>query len=483
MPAVPTTCGIDVLDGVASLVDKSLLRQEDGPDGEPRYRMLETVREFALERLADERRGGRCPTIGYSIGCSTGIDPALAVAGASCCRVARDPNGRGWFGDWERELPQRAGRVGLGGGRDDVERLLRLAVDLAVLVVAPAHRRGPGVAGARLSPPTGCPRARAPWTHGAGRPRQRRRGFPGRPTWCASARRCARSPATRKGWATPITCSAWPPTAKAIMSRPSGSMCGAGSAAVGRQHRNGPAGPTRIRPHCPRRGDPAAAAAALEEALTLQETVDMALPARWPATAALPPLTTSATCRRRWRATARACRYWEGIGDLGGVAICLEGIAWTVCILGDARRAALLLGAAQKRQRGGRIPDAGASPGPFGGVVAGVHRPRLGRLHRGWLAGRALSLDAAVAEAYRADPRERGAAARPEARCQHRRRRRLDSRELDVLACWSRGGRTGRSGRRSSSAPAPCKPTSPTSSPSSASMPGQKQRLSPCAGA
>ena len=29
--------GIEVLDGIASLVDKSLLRQEDGPDGEPRY--------------------------------------------------------------------------------------------------------------------------------------------------------------------------------------------------------------------------------------------------------------------------------------------------------------------------------------------------------------------------------------------------------------------------------------------------------------
>ena len=36
---------------VASLVDKSLLRQaEDGP-GEPRFPMLETIREYARERL------------------------------------------------------------------------------------------------------------------------------------------------------------------------------------------------------------------------------------------------------------------------------------------------------------------------------------------------------------------------------------------------------------------------------------------------
>ncbi len=42
----------DSLDGVASLVDESLLRMAEGPDGEPRFAMLETVREFGLELLA-----------------------------------------------------------------------------------------------------------------------------------------------------------------------------------------------------------------------------------------------------------------------------------------------------------------------------------------------------------------------------------------------------------------------------------------------
>ena len=39
--------------GLVSLVDKSLVRYAEGPDGEPRYAMLETIREFGLERLAE----------------------------------------------------------------------------------------------------------------------------------------------------------------------------------------------------------------------------------------------------------------------------------------------------------------------------------------------------------------------------------------------------------------------------------------------
>jgi predicted ATPase/DNA-binding XRE family transcriptional regulator len=42
---------MDVTDGMASLLDKSLLRLEAGADGEPRFLMLETIREYALERL------------------------------------------------------------------------------------------------------------------------------------------------------------------------------------------------------------------------------------------------------------------------------------------------------------------------------------------------------------------------------------------------------------------------------------------------
>ena len=40
----------DVLDGLASLVDKSLVR---APGGQERFSMLETIREFALEMLEE----------------------------------------------------------------------------------------------------------------------------------------------------------------------------------------------------------------------------------------------------------------------------------------------------------------------------------------------------------------------------------------------------------------------------------------------
>ena len=42
-----------VLDGIASLVDKSLAQLIAGQGSEPRYQLLETIREFGLEQLAD----------------------------------------------------------------------------------------------------------------------------------------------------------------------------------------------------------------------------------------------------------------------------------------------------------------------------------------------------------------------------------------------------------------------------------------------
>ncbi len=49
----------DVLDLVTSLVEKSLLRQRVSADGQPRFAMLETIREFAAEQAAERGSDGR----------------------------------------------------------------------------------------------------------------------------------------------------------------------------------------------------------------------------------------------------------------------------------------------------------------------------------------------------------------------------------------------------------------------------------------
>ena len=57
--AIEAVCGdpdLDVFECLESLVDKSLIRRSDGADGEIRFGMLETIREFAHERLVESGR-------------------------------------------------------------------------------------------------------------------------------------------------------------------------------------------------------------------------------------------------------------------------------------------------------------------------------------------------------------------------------------------------------------------------------------------
>jgi len=54
---------IDVLDGITSLVDKSLIVAKEHADGGVRFRMLEVVREYALDRL---EAGGEAEAMGHN---------------------------------------------------------------------------------------------------------------------------------------------------------------------------------------------------------------------------------------------------------------------------------------------------------------------------------------------------------------------------------------------------------------------------------
>ena len=74
----------DVLDGLSSLVDKSLLRQEEDPtSGEPRFTMLATIREYAQERLAESgaERAVRRAHAGYFVRLAETADVELRGAG------------------------------------------------------------------------------------------------------------------------------------------------------------------------------------------------------------------------------------------------------------------------------------------------------------------------------------------------------------------------------------------------------------------
>jgi predicted ATPase/class 3 adenylate cyclase len=58
LDAIESVCGDEVsgelLDAVQSLVEKSLLRQTEGVGGDPRFAMLETIREFALDQAMEQ---------------------------------------------------------------------------------------------------------------------------------------------------------------------------------------------------------------------------------------------------------------------------------------------------------------------------------------------------------------------------------------------------------------------------------------------
>lgn len=72
----PNDLEVDPLEGIASLADKSLLQQSEPFGGEARFRMLETIREYALDRLA-----------------ASGEDTATRRAHAAYCLVLAEEGG------------------------------------------------------------------------------------------------------------------------------------------------------------------------------------------------------------------------------------------------------------------------------------------------------------------------------------------------------------------------------------------------------
>jgi predicted ATPase len=72
--------GAEVLETLSSLVDKSLIEQLNDPSGEPRFTMLETIREYGLERLAvsgEEKSVRRAHAAYFLVLAEDGSSPGL----------------------------------------------------------------------------------------------------------------------------------------------------------------------------------------------------------------------------------------------------------------------------------------------------------------------------------------------------------------------------------------------------------------------
>jgi non-specific serine/threonine protein kinase len=127
----PEEPGIDVLDGIASLVDKSLLRPEEGRGGEPRYAMLETIREYALERLAESSEGSAVRTAHAAY--------FLALAERTEHRWY-GPEQERWLDRLEADLPNLRAALSWLEVAGDPEAGLRLAGALGGLWFYRSHR-------------------------------------------------------------------------------------------------------------------------------------------------------------------------------------------------------------------------------------------------------------------------------------------------------------------------------------------------------
>lgn len=108
---------VGTLDGLTSLIDKSLLRREAGVEDEPRFAMLETIREYALERLAS---GGEAEEIenahtAYYWALAEEAEPGL-----------NGPEQRAWLERLEAEHPNLRAALQRSLKRGDREAALRL---------------------------------------------------------------------------------------------------------------------------------------------------------------------------------------------------------------------------------------------------------------------------------------------------------------------------------------------------------------------
>jgi predicted ATPase/class 3 adenylate cyclase len=110
--------GLDLLEGLTALVDNNLVHQRE-ESGEPRFGMLQVIREYALERLeaSGEAEALRRAHTAYMVALGERAESKL-----------RGPEGGAWLAQLERELDNLRAALGWARERGEAETGLRLAV-------------------------------------------------------------------------------------------------------------------------------------------------------------------------------------------------------------------------------------------------------------------------------------------------------------------------------------------------------------------
>lgn len=121
---------IDVVDGLASLVDKNLVQQKEMSDGEPRFVMLEMIQEYARERLkiSPEEETLRRRHASYFVELAERAEPAFRLAGFER-----------WSGRLEQDLENLRAVLSWSLSGGDVEMGIRLAGALCLFWYGNGH--------------------------------------------------------------------------------------------------------------------------------------------------------------------------------------------------------------------------------------------------------------------------------------------------------------------------------------------------------
>jgi predicted ATPase/DNA-binding CsgD family transcriptional regulator len=397
---------ITVLDGITSLVDKSLLRQVEESVGEPRYTMLEVIREFGMERLAasDEIAAAYERLLMWY----------LFQAQPTGWRwgVPMNQNDGAWFATWERELNTVRSVLDWAEAGRDVERGLQLASALFLFWWARDHlpegrgwlerglaagtRVSPGIRALALAVLSAIAHRQDDNAQSASHAQEALTLFTeiedeegtGHASYLLAIAlyRQGNLEAAEQYFHKAITLlRAAGKDTMATLGNVIAAEATLGLAQIARD-----------------RGDLAWATSLFEETLQWQVSAGIT----WGAALSRYGYATVAQAQfdvpRALELYRESMHYWRQIGDDGSVAVCLEGIASALCAAGASTQAARLLGAAQALREAIDFPVPCNALASYGGLVRSV-RDCLGEtaFADAWLAGLRLSGDEAIAEASR----------------------------------------------------------------------------------